>query len=85
MTAQEHNKMNEEEIAEMHSKLAAQSKSWEDGSLLEPKMLKIYQTIIDDGMEHGLGMMITSTCNLLIHHGACTPYKPRQLPPKREE
>lgn len=77
--------MTDEEQAELRAKIAAQFKIWEDGSLLEPKMLKIYQTIINDGMEDGLGMMINSTCKLLIHHGACTPYKPRQLPPKREE
>ena len=66
-------------------KLAAVFKSWYDGSLLEPKMLKIYQTIIDDGMQDGLGSDVSNACNALIDSGACTPRKPRPIPGVRRE
>jgi hypothetical protein len=70
---------------DIKAKLAAQFKSWRDGSLMEPELLKIYQTIIDDGMENAFGMSIAILCNDLIAHGACTPMKPRPLPKQREE
>jgi len=65
---------------ELQAELAAQFKSWRDGSLLEPELLKLYQTIIDDGMEAGLGGTVQGLCNDLIVHAACTPMKPRTPP-----
>lgn len=75
----------ETDYESINKKLQDQFRSWRDGSLLEPELLKIYQTIIDDGMQCMLGGAIELLCNDLLYYSACTPRKPRPLPPRREQ
>lgn len=57
---------------ELREKLHAQYKRWHDGSLMEPALLKIYQSIIDKKKEYFLGDTIMHICNNLVFYGACT-------------